>query len=110
MKCIIWGGIFVVAIYKTSGISGVFDFIIMLGTNIWELLKSLNLGIMPLNNGLGLLPLVLIGPLTAAIIKWLLDGKKYGKISDSIIEKTLGKAVEDIITPVLNWINRVVFK
>ena len=110
MRYIIWIGVFLGAIYKTTGIRGVLDFVKMVGTNIWELLESLNLAIIPFNNGVGLLPLVLIVPLTAAIIKWLLDGKKYGKVSDAIIEKTLGEAVEAIITPVLNWINKIIFK
>ncbi len=102
--------LFVVAIYKASGITGVIDFVNMVGTSIWELLKSLNHAIVPFNNGSGLLPLVLICPLTVIIIRWLLNGKRYGKNIDTIIEKTLGKAVGDIITPVLNWINGRIFK
>ena len=102
--------LFVVVIYKTSGMTGVADFFNMLGTIIGELLSTLNEAVNNLNNGMGLIPTVLVGIVAIAIVKWLAGSKRYGKMSDTIIEKTLGKAVEDIITPVLNWINRIIFK
>lgn len=103
-------GVFFILLLIVAGISGVTDMVGRVRQNVIVIFKSLDNAIKPLNNGMGLLPTALAGYVSFGIVGYIISGMKLGNTTKSIIGKACYKVVNDIITPVLNWINGIVFK
>ena len=99
-----------ILVYIADGISGVTNLVENVKNAVTVMLKSIDEVIKQFNNGLGILPAALTSVVAFVIVKYLLSGCKANKKEKSALGKIYYAVTEKMITPVLNWINGIVFK